>query len=440
MRLLIRWCVVSLLMLALAVNVLSQSGPQCIITTLNPTPVYASPDYNADSPATLEAGITRTAIGQRRGADSFIWWLLEDQTWVRADVVIETENCVNLPLAPDTPAEPAPVIVTPAPESTPDLPPAEVTDLPDSALILADSFDNPDTDDTLHLKRTPDDPRLLIHNLTDSTGIVLRDPYALTIDLLSFEESAGNSCLVIAFDILPRFDRVRYFQLCQDSTWAFYDSTDESPLYSDDITLPAFALPESNPDDEAYTPLQLSLLVTESVYVLLLNDEPVAQVRGNGVILGGTGVGMSTASDAADSTLTARFDDLLIRRLTPGAVSQIETLRVCPPSGSRVSPSAGLAESCLQGVLEGVWLDNCFCETTDRRLESLLANPPNTLTVLADQTGVCITCTPVTDDSGTRLICDLNSAQDTLQITLIQQSDALPGQSVFTDGAFCEAD
>ena len=46
----------------------------------------------------LEDGMTQPAVAQATGADGFIWWQLDDGTWVREDVVSEQGACQSLPV------------------------------------------------------------------------------------------------------------------------------------------------------------------------------------------------------------------------------------------------------------------------------------------------------------------------------------------------------
>ena len=53
---------------------------------------------NFDIPGQLTASQPETAIAQIKGDDDFVWWQLEDESYVRSDVVIEQGDCNFLPL------------------------------------------------------------------------------------------------------------------------------------------------------------------------------------------------------------------------------------------------------------------------------------------------------------------------------------------------------
>jgi hypothetical protein len=47
----------------------------------------------------MEAGTVMDAIAQSEAPDGFIWWHLEDDTWVRDDVIDAQGDCLNVPEA-----------------------------------------------------------------------------------------------------------------------------------------------------------------------------------------------------------------------------------------------------------------------------------------------------------------------------------------------------
>ena len=56
---------------------------------------------NFDIPGQLTASQPETATAQIKGDDDFVWWQLEDESYVRSDVVIEQGDCNFLPLVGD---------------------------------------------------------------------------------------------------------------------------------------------------------------------------------------------------------------------------------------------------------------------------------------------------------------------------------------------------
>ncbi|MFW5691356.1 MAG: ABC transporter substrate-binding protein [Chloroflexota bacterium] len=70
-------------------------------TVISPVAVNlrGGPGTNFNQVGTLEANTPANAVGQTRGTDSFIWWLLENGQYVREDVVEESGLCSALPEA-----------------------------------------------------------------------------------------------------------------------------------------------------------------------------------------------------------------------------------------------------------------------------------------------------------------------------------------------------
>jgi len=68
----------------------------CEVTTNNNVNKRSGPGTSFDRAGQLTAGSVVEVIAQ--GSDgSFTWWQLDDETWVREDVVNESGDCVNLP-------------------------------------------------------------------------------------------------------------------------------------------------------------------------------------------------------------------------------------------------------------------------------------------------------------------------------------------------------
>ncbi len=71
---------------------------ECQISSPNIVNKRTGPGTNFDINGQLETGTVTNAVGQARGASGFRWWLLEDGTWVREDVVEAKGDCNALPL------------------------------------------------------------------------------------------------------------------------------------------------------------------------------------------------------------------------------------------------------------------------------------------------------------------------------------------------------
>lgn len=55
------------------------------------------PGTNFASPGILNAGSTALIVGQTTGADGYVWYKLDNGSWVRADVVTVGGDCTNVP-------------------------------------------------------------------------------------------------------------------------------------------------------------------------------------------------------------------------------------------------------------------------------------------------------------------------------------------------------
>jgi len=56
------------------------------------------PGTTFESAGQLQSGSDAVVIGQAKGADGLTWWQLDDQTWVREDVVTEVGDCSGIPV------------------------------------------------------------------------------------------------------------------------------------------------------------------------------------------------------------------------------------------------------------------------------------------------------------------------------------------------------
>jgi hypothetical protein len=57
----------------------------------------SGPGTNFDRAGTLEAGTIMEVIGQSTASDGFVWWELEDGSWVRDDIVNAVGDCASVP-------------------------------------------------------------------------------------------------------------------------------------------------------------------------------------------------------------------------------------------------------------------------------------------------------------------------------------------------------
>ncbi len=76
----------------------------------------SAPSTGAERTGSLGGSETADADGQATGPDGFVWYRLTSGSWVRSDVVTETDGCASLPVveAPAAPAAPAAATAAPA--------------------------------------------------------------------------------------------------------------------------------------------------------------------------------------------------------------------------------------------------------------------------------------------------------------------------------------
>ncbi|MEZ4667190.1 MAG: SH3 domain-containing protein [Anaerolineae bacterium] len=70
----------------------------CIVTSGNAVNKRSGPGTDFSSPGKLPGGEEATVIGQARGSDGKTWWQIEDESWVREDVVTALGDCADLPI------------------------------------------------------------------------------------------------------------------------------------------------------------------------------------------------------------------------------------------------------------------------------------------------------------------------------------------------------
>jgi predicted lipoprotein with Yx(FWY)xxD motif len=90
----------------------------CTISTAGSANLRRGPGTNFAIVGTLSSGQLLTVSGQAAGGDGYVWWRLENGSWVRSDVVTAEGDCAGVP-AVEPPTAP-----TPAPRPTEAPPPA----------------------------------------------------------------------------------------------------------------------------------------------------------------------------------------------------------------------------------------------------------------------------------------------------------------------------
>lgn len=69
----------------------------CEVRAANAVNRRSAPNTNASSPGQLAAGSVARVIGQTKGEDGFVWWQLDDNSWVRDDVITAVGDCATVP-------------------------------------------------------------------------------------------------------------------------------------------------------------------------------------------------------------------------------------------------------------------------------------------------------------------------------------------------------
>ena len=69
---------------------------QCAVSAPTNVNVRTGPGTNYTIAEVIPAGQTRYPIGQMMGEDGYLWWKLDEQRWVRSDVVRANEGCAGL--------------------------------------------------------------------------------------------------------------------------------------------------------------------------------------------------------------------------------------------------------------------------------------------------------------------------------------------------------
>lgn len=101
---------------------ISRPLPDCVITARSTVNKRNGPGTNFDSPGQLTSGTSITGLLQTEGTDGFTWWQLDDESWVRSDVVGNSLDCFRLP--------------RPGEEDRTFFPPTDRTRAPQGAVLL----------------------------------------------------------------------------------------------------------------------------------------------------------------------------------------------------------------------------------------------------------------------------------------------------------------
>jgi hypothetical protein len=80
-----------------AYQVPSSTSGNCTVSSGRNVNKRTGPGTDFDAAGQLNSGQSAVVIGQDEGADGFIWWQLEDETWVREDIVNEAGDCLSVP-------------------------------------------------------------------------------------------------------------------------------------------------------------------------------------------------------------------------------------------------------------------------------------------------------------------------------------------------------
>ncbi len=94
------WMGIILLVLLMCVvgsiNLTWAQDAECTVSAANDVNLRSGPGTNFDIAGVLSVGQSATVEGQTTGADRFVWWQLEDGSWVRSDVVNEQSDCEDI--------------------------------------------------------------------------------------------------------------------------------------------------------------------------------------------------------------------------------------------------------------------------------------------------------------------------------------------------------
>ncbi|MGB1286337.1 MAG: hypothetical protein ACPG7F_07390, partial [Aggregatilineales bacterium] len=210
---------------------LSGQAQTCILTTDTYSRTRNAPALDAETVGEFLTTEVRQAIALNRAEDGFIWWQLDDMTWVRGDRVFEQGNCGALPDSLMT--TPSDAITTPTIISEPEIAPeatAQPTAIPVSPILYEDTFDaessailSDDVNfsgsvDSIYVIQVIDNDgqaRVILSSDENSgTAPIFRQPYQLSLDILATDSAANNLCVVLLFDVIQGYANFRRFQIC----------------------------------------------------------------------------------------------------------------------------------------------------------------------------------------------------------------------------------
>ncbi len=71
---------------------------ECVVNSSKTVNKRSGPGTSFDNAGQLDSGTDGVVIGQAKGSDNLTWWQLDDETWVREDVVTEVGDCTGIPV------------------------------------------------------------------------------------------------------------------------------------------------------------------------------------------------------------------------------------------------------------------------------------------------------------------------------------------------------
>ncbi|MEO8610183.1 MAG: hypothetical protein ABI690_19975 [Chloroflexota bacterium] len=81
-----------------AYQIPASTNGECTVNSTKNINKRGGPGTSFDSAGQLKAGVDAVVIGQAKGSDGLTWWELDDESWVREDVVTETGDCTSIPI------------------------------------------------------------------------------------------------------------------------------------------------------------------------------------------------------------------------------------------------------------------------------------------------------------------------------------------------------
>lgn len=81
-------------------------GSICVVTSISGTITRTGPDTAFEPAEELAAGLSARVIAAEASESGYVWWQLDNETWVREDLVAETDGCEQR--EPEVTAEPPP--------------------------------------------------------------------------------------------------------------------------------------------------------------------------------------------------------------------------------------------------------------------------------------------------------------------------------------------